>query len=110
MNECKYCENNTTFENAYEDCQIIADGIVDAKTFQNADFGLVMYHINNILKALEKQVKKKPIEQSTNEKTHYKCKCGYIFCTTYKDGYRMGNQPMYCEKCGQKTDWSKFKN
>lgn len=32
----------------------------------------------------------KPIEDSCEEKTHYKCKCGYIFLTKYSDGHRLG--------------------
>lgn len=55
--------------------------------------------------ALEKQMEKKPIENSCTEKTHYKCKCGYTFLTKYSDGYRIGNKPNYCERCGQAMDW-----
>lgn len=61
--------------------------------------------MENIEYALEKQIPKKPVEQETDEKTHYKCECGYIMLTVYADGYRLGNQPKYCEKCGQKIDW-----
>lgn len=55
--------------------------------------------------ARERQIWKKPIKDSCEEKTHYKCHCGYIFMTTYSDGYRMGNQPKYCERCGQAISW-----
>lgn len=57
--------------------------------------------------ALEKQIPKKPKKKETTEKTHYLCPtCGYIPITIYADGYRLGNQPQYCEKCGQALDWS----
>ena len=57
------------------------------------------------IEALEKQVPKKPEEQETTEKTHYKCKCGYIMLTIWADGYHLGNKPKYCERCGQAIDW-----
>ena len=61
-----------------------------------------------VVEALEKQIAKKVIKQSTDEKTHYKCNCGYIFKTVYNDGttqthLNIGN---YCHKCGQKLEWS----
>lgn len=62
--------------------------------------------MENIEYALEKQIPKMPVEQATDEKTHYKCECGYIMLTVYASGYRLGNQPKYCHKCGQKLDWS----
>ena len=59
----------------------------------------------NIQKALEKQVAKKPIQQSTDEKTHHKCVCGTILRTDYTD-IRQGYIPAYCSHCGQKLDRS----
>lgn len=58
------------------------------------------------IKALEKQIPRKPIIQSTDRKSHYKCICGIIQLTRYKDGYRMGAKREYCDRCGQKLDWS----
>lgn len=58
------------------------------------------------IESMEMDVAMKPIEDSCEEKTHYKCKCGYIFLTKYSDGHRMGNKPNYCERCGQAIDWS----
>lgn len=63
--------------------------------------------IELIIEGLEKQIAKKVIKQSTDEKTHYKCNCGYIFKTVYNDGttqthLNIGN---YCHKCGQKLNW-----
>lgn len=56
---------------------------------------------------MEKQRAERPIEDSCEEKTHYKCPCGYIFMTVYTNGRRMGNTPKYCERCGHAIDWSK---
>ena len=56
--------------------------------------------------ALEKQIPKKPINQATDEKTHYKCECGSIHLTVYKkDGLHMGHKAKFCEWCGQAIDW-----
>lgn len=60
------------------------------------------------IESMEMDVAMKPIEDSCEEKTHYKCKCGYIFLTKYSDGYRLGNKPNYCERCGQAIDWSEI--
>ena len=57
-------------------------------------------------KALEKQTPRKPLEQSTDEKTYYKCICESIQKTAYKDGYQMGAERAYCDRCGQAIDWS----
>ena len=63
------------------------------------------------IEALEKQIPKKPIEQSTDEKTHYKCQCGYILKTVYKDKVMgcWGHIPAFCERCGQALDRSEEK-
>ncbi len=63
--------------------------------------------VEELRKAREKQTPRKPVEDRCAEHTHYKCKCGHIFCTKYSDGCRMGNTPDYCEKCGQAIDWSR---
>ena len=62
--------------------------------------------LQDAVDSMEMDIQKKPIENSCTEKTHYKCKCGYIFLTKYSDGYRLGNKPNYCERCGQAIDWS----
>ena len=64
------------------------------------------FDVEKIESALGKQIPRKPVEQGTDRKTHYKCECGYIMLTVYANGYHLGNQPKYCEKCGQKIDWS----
>ena len=55
--------------------------------------------------ALRKQLPMKLVIQETDEKYHYKCKCGNILLTKYKDGYRLGATFTFCEICGQKLDW-----
>lgn len=57
------------------------------------------------ISALEKQIPKKTIRQLTDEKTHFKCICGSIQKTVYKDGYRVGAEREYCDRCGQAIDW-----
>ena len=61
-----------------------------------------------IQKALKKQIPMKPIEDSCAEKTNYVCSCGWIPITVWEDGYRLGNTPKYCERCGQELDWSEL--
>lgn len=63
--------------------------------------------LEEVSEAVKKQILKKPDEKSSTEKTHYKCPvCGNIMLTVYADGYRLGNEPKYCEDCGQAIDWS----
>lgn len=70
-------------------------------TFWNAED---IEHYNNIIKAIEKQIPKKPIEYrfpDTNRVFGYACPT----CKTdeVKDGeYRY----YYCRDCGQVIDWS----
>ena len=52
----------------------------------------------------EKQQVKKLIQQSTDEKTHYKCVCGKILMTVYNDGFRWGSVPKHCVNCGQRIE------
>lgn len=62
--------------------------------------------LQDAVESMEMDIQKKPIKDSCEEHTHYKCKCGHIFCTKYSDGYRIGNTPNYCERCGRAIDWS----
>lgn len=55
--------------------------------------------------AVERMKPKKPIQQATTEKTHYKCPCcNNIMQTIYRDGVAWGHIANYCEWCGQKLD------
>lgn len=94
---CDTCPCNRTAKEAIENLKKL-------KSFHNGSYGS---SIRMAIEALEKQVPKKPKEQGTGEKTHYKCpECGWIPLTIYSDGYHLGNKPKYCERCGQAIDWS----
>lgn len=59
--EYKYV-GNASFKDAYHDVKLVADSIVDDESFQKADTGLLLYHIDRILEALESKVtEKKPV-------------------------------------------------
>lgn len=62
--------------------------------------------IEECREAREKRGLKAPLLNGCEEKTHYKCQCGYIFLTIYANGHRVGNTPEFCERCGQAIDWS----
>lgn len=58
------------------------------------------------IESVKKQIANQPIEKKSTEKIHYCCSnCGFIALTIYANGYRLGNQPKYCEKCGQAFEW-----
>ena len=68
--------------------------------------------LQDAIESMEMDVRTKPIEDSCEEKIHYKCKCGYIYIiylTKYSDGHQIGNKPNYCERCGQAIDWSQVR-
>lgn len=98
---------NGTFEAAYHDCMIVANSIVDDKSFQEADTGLILGYLDRITEALEKQIPHKPKEY---EDKYYACKCGNILMRKWKK-YNTELMPKseglpYCLCCGQKLDWS----
>jgi hypothetical protein len=39
---------------AQHDCKLVFDSIIDDRSFQEADFGLVLYYANQIMYALDK--------------------------------------------------------
>lgn len=64
-----------------------------------------MEYINSAIevaiKALEKQIAKKPIIKETDEKKLYKCPCcDKVFVEAY-DTVQRGFIPSYCNMCGQ---------
>lgn len=101
---------NSSFENALHDCKLVDDSIIDDKTFQEADCGLILYYMDRIIEALEKQVSKKVKysnydDNGFDEIIPYKAECpvcGYEF----EFGEFNDNDHPYC-KCGQKLDWYK---
>ena len=56
--------------------------------------------------ALEKQVPKKPAVLKTEEKTRYLCGCGKSLFVEYAGGGCFGTKSDFCDKCGQRLDWS----
>ena len=110
------------FADAYHDCKLVADSIVDDETFQKADSGLVLGYMREILEALseiqqyraicsvselrelkEKATAKKPIDvRYFGEAGHY-----IGLCPTCKSGNN--SEYEYCGDCGQKLDWSEGK-
>ena len=56
MKKYKYT-GNASFEDAYHDCKLVADSIVDDESFQNADTGLILYYMDRILEALESKIR-----------------------------------------------------
>ena len=100
-----YYAGDSSFENAYHDCKLVAESIVDEKSFQNADTGLILYYMDRILEALEKQVTKEVKEERWIDT---KCDCGYCFSKSYPDGYHdipYERKTNYCPKCGKKLGW-----
>lgn len=95
-----------SFEDAYHDCKLIADSIVDEESFQKADTGVILYCMDRILEALERQVPKKVIIPRWAPATCPTCGCelsenvgdGYYRHPTY-----LGRCPKY--ECAQKLDW-----
>lgn len=90
---------NSSFENAYYDCKLVADSIIDDKSFQEADTGLLLFYMDRILEALDKQVDMQVIKKFDDKTKTNWCVCpvcfkglGWEYCV--KDGY--------CSKCGQK--------
>lgn len=108
---------NGTFEAAYHDCMIVANSIVDDKSFQEADTGLILGYLDRITEALEKQIPKKPVKSGVTDSKgifhplngidgvpYDLCpNCDSNLCTTGKLARR---KVKYCQDCGQKLDWS----
>lgn len=104
MEEYNYT-GNLSFEEAYHDCKLVADSIVDEESFQNADKGLLLFYMDKILEALEKQIEKVPYYSGDgyfNGELVYdtwQCpNCGEYYEVDY-DTFD------YCPTCGQKIKW-----
>ena len=95
---------NMSFEDAYHDCQIVADSIVDDKSFQEADTGILLFHLDRILEALDKQ-----IDMHVIKKFDKKAKANWCVCPVCKTGlgweYTESARSRYCPKCGQKIKY-----
>ena len=61
------------------------------------------------IKALEKQIPKKPIFDfnSSDTLSKFHCDCGKIIWVHHDIGTMDNNDaPNYCDNCGQKLDWN----
>lgn len=90
---------------------------------ENAIFHLSREHIYNevarqeAIKALKKQIPKKPIINKENINcviyTTYMCPCckdpTIKNIIVFGGGYHIRKTPNYCWNCGQKLDWSELK-
>ena len=59
--------------------------------------------------AMKKQIPKKLIkkEYEGEEITNYLCPtCKEVLRNQWDDGFIIGNKKSYCDKCGQRLDWS----
>lgn len=60
------------------------------------------------IKALEKQISKKPIDKTKPDDTASLAyeNCNIIVCPTCGGRLKLKSKGKYCDKCGQKLDWS----
>ena len=87
-----------SFENAYHDCKLVAESIIDDQSFQDADTGLILGYMDRILEALEKQIPKKPISV-----TAYNGEVGECCPACGLDNSEWGMS--VCVDCGQRLYW-----
>lgn len=59
------------------------------------------------IKALEKQIPKKPIDKTEPDDTASRAykNCNIIVCPTCGGRLKLKSKGKYCDKCGQKLDW-----
>ena len=95
------------FADAYHDCKLVADSIVDDETFQKADSGLVLGYMREILEALEEIQQYRAIGtvsefRELKEKATAKRKCPN--CNEL-----LNPEYRFCPTCRRKVDWSEGK-
>ena len=106
MSKRKYkYTGNSSFESAYNDCKLVDESIIDDQSFQDSDTGLVLYYMDRILEALDKQVAKKTIKTVEHEIGYYSCPT----CNKKIGTNIMSYLSNYCPYCGQKLDWNDIK-
>lgn len=96
---------NSSFESAYHDCKLVDTSIVAARSCEHATTDAVLYYMDRILEALDKQVTKEVVYSNrhgngadTKNMDHYYCPaCGRRLRNKQKD--------LYCGRCGQKLNW-----
>ena len=92
---------NMSFEDVYHDCKLIADSIVDEESFQQADTGLLLFHLDRILEALDKQVGKEMIKKFDDKAKTNWCVCPVCFKGLGWE-HTEHARSRYCPKYGQK--------
>lgn len=95
----------SSFEDAYHDCKLVDDSIVDEYSFQKSDKGLVLSYMDKILEALKKQI---PME--VKERKILKDKYGHPYtirgnCPICGSTGLLASNTDYCNACGQKLKW-----
>ena len=60
------------------------------------------------IKALEKQIPKKPIDGTHDYNTYAKMheNMRMIYCPSCNERLKLKSKGKHCDKCGQKLDWS----
>jgi len=96
---------NSSFEDAYHDCKIVDDSIVDEDSFQKSDKGLVLSYMDRILEALKKQI---PMEVKERKILRDIYSYPYTIrgnCPTCGSAGLLASNTDYCNACGQKLKW-----
>lgn len=100
-------KDELAFQSAYEDCKLVADSIVDDKTFQNADTGLLLFYMEEILDALGKQVAKKPDLEGDGYDPEGNLVYDTWICPNCEKHYEVDYDNYdHCPNCGQKINWN----
>lgn len=89
-------------ESVYHDYKLVADSIVDDESFQKADTGILLSNLYDVVKVLEKQVPKRPIERFDGNEWLIACPS----CKKYPfsmDEYEWSRK--FCGCCGQAIKW-----
>lgn len=61
------------------------------------------------IKALEKQIPRKPIDKTKPDDTASRAyeNCNIIICPTCSGRLKLKSKGNYCDKCGQRLDWGR---
>lgn len=81
-------------EDVYYDYKLVADSITDDNSFQEADTGILLSHLYDVVKMLEKQIPKEPVNFIE-----------YLSCPSCDHAFYFGCIDKYCPKCGQAIKW-----
>ena len=82
------------------------EAIKDLKSYADSSWGGLNDTFNIAIEALEKQIAKKPVDISKNPKEWHIMSCPVCERSFWNSGQFMRYMPKWCEKCGQKIDWT----